>query len=293
MSEVSITIRLSKAAKEFNVGSSTILEFLARKGFKVENNPNAKLTPDMYGLLLKEYQPDKVVKEDARKIEIEFTRHQTLSLEDKKLPAAHEMEAEPGANELMIKDFGTKSKIDKNTGDKLDVPETPSPSARIEPSIADIPLKDEVAPINVTPPSVPDIPVAKTVVPPAPVAPAPVQELPVQAEKPTTEPVKPQKEVAPTETPAPIAAKEAEIVQEEKKHKQEPVAPSVKSEEPETATSPSSSEPSIRILGKIDLDALNSKTKPARKSKEDKQKHREEVKTGPSPASQPDRKSVV
>jgi len=114
MSEDSITIRLSKAAKEFNVGSSTILEFLARKGFKVENNPNAKLTPAMYGLLVKEYQPDKVVKEDARKIEIEFSKHQTLSLDDKRMPAAHEVLAEHGTNELMIKDFGTKSKVEKS-----------------------------------------------------------------------------------------------------------------------------------------------------------------------------------
>ena len=39
-------IRLSQAARKLNVGHNTILEFLAKKGFEVENNPNAKLTPE-------------------------------------------------------------------------------------------------------------------------------------------------------------------------------------------------------------------------------------------------------
>ena len=57
--ETNFTIRLSKAAKEFNVGVSTIREFLGKKGFSVDQSPNAKLTADMYELLVKEYQGEK------------------------------------------------------------------------------------------------------------------------------------------------------------------------------------------------------------------------------------------
>ena len=60
--ETNVTIRLSKAAKEFNVGVSTIREYLAKKGFQVDSSPNAKLTADMYNLLVKEYQGEKEVK---------------------------------------------------------------------------------------------------------------------------------------------------------------------------------------------------------------------------------------
>ena len=66
--ETNFTIRLSKAAKEFNVGVQTILEFLAKKGFQVESSPNTKLTADMYALLVKEYQGEKDVKNEAMKL---------------------------------------------------------------------------------------------------------------------------------------------------------------------------------------------------------------------------------
>ena len=66
--ETNFTIRLSKAVKEFNVGRDTIVEFLAKKGFQVENTPNTKLTADMYALLVKEYQGEKEVKNEAMKL---------------------------------------------------------------------------------------------------------------------------------------------------------------------------------------------------------------------------------
>ena len=44
MSEEVKNIRLSKAAREFNVGTSTIVEFLAKKGQSIDPSPNTKLT---------------------------------------------------------------------------------------------------------------------------------------------------------------------------------------------------------------------------------------------------------
>ena len=66
--ETNFTIRLSKAAKEFNVGVTTIREFLGKKGFQVDPSPNAKLTAEMYDLLVKEYQGEKEVKNEAKKL---------------------------------------------------------------------------------------------------------------------------------------------------------------------------------------------------------------------------------
>ena len=66
--ETNFSIRLSKAAKEFNVGKDTIVEFLTKKGFTVDPSPNTKLTADMYALLVKEYQGEKDVKNEAMKL---------------------------------------------------------------------------------------------------------------------------------------------------------------------------------------------------------------------------------
>ncbi len=81
MAEENKNIRLSKAAKEFNIGISTVVDFLLKKGHAVENNPNTKISDTMYELLLKEFQSEKNVKEEAKKIGLEFTNRQTLSIE--------------------------------------------------------------------------------------------------------------------------------------------------------------------------------------------------------------------
>lgn len=47
--------RLVKAAGEFNIGMSALVEFLERKGIRVDSTPNTKLTPDQYRLLVVEF----------------------------------------------------------------------------------------------------------------------------------------------------------------------------------------------------------------------------------------------
>jgi translation initiation factor IF-2 len=49
------TMRLSLVAKQINVGTSTILQFLSAKGHKVDNNPNAKLNFELLTLLANEF----------------------------------------------------------------------------------------------------------------------------------------------------------------------------------------------------------------------------------------------
>ena len=76
--------RLSKAAREFNVGISTIVEFLHKKGFDLDPNPNTKLPHDAYLLLLKEYSSDINVKKESEKLILKdlHRKKETVSIDD-------------------------------------------------------------------------------------------------------------------------------------------------------------------------------------------------------------------
>lgn len=63
--------RLVKVAKEFNVGTGTLVEYLVKNGFDIENKPTAKVDDTMYGALLKEYSKDLAIKEKAEQLKKE------------------------------------------------------------------------------------------------------------------------------------------------------------------------------------------------------------------------------
>jgi translation initiation factor IF-2 len=70
MSELKLP-RLLAAAKEFNVGQDTIVDFLVGKGFNRDDlKPTAKLSEDMYRSLQHQFQGDKVAKNKADLVEI-------------------------------------------------------------------------------------------------------------------------------------------------------------------------------------------------------------------------------
>jgi len=70
MAEVT-TPRLMAAAKEFNIGKDTLVDFLVSKGFDgADLKPAAKLTEDMYRVLQTEFQQDKVAHEKAMQIDL-------------------------------------------------------------------------------------------------------------------------------------------------------------------------------------------------------------------------------
>ncbi len=85
MSEGTTTVRLSKAAREFNIGVSTVVDFLLKKGFSIEKDPNSKLSQEMYSLLMKEFATEKHVKEEAKKIGLNFAQHETITIDDKRV----------------------------------------------------------------------------------------------------------------------------------------------------------------------------------------------------------------
>ncbi len=60
--------RLSKVAKELNVGISTIVEFLHKKGFTIDVDPNTKVSDDMFVILSKEYKQDQTVKKASEEL---------------------------------------------------------------------------------------------------------------------------------------------------------------------------------------------------------------------------------
>jgi translation initiation factor IF-2 len=99
-------IRLSQAARKLNVGHNTILEFLAKKGFEVENNPNAKLTPEQVNLLSKEFASSATDKLEASGLSIGVKHSENIVLEKEKESAKKRVEDEESS--IMIKNLGSK-----------------------------------------------------------------------------------------------------------------------------------------------------------------------------------------
>ncbi len=73
-------MRLGQIARKLNVGTATIVESLAKKGFEVENNPNSKITMEQVAMLEKEFKSSALEKEEASHLSI-GKRHEPLSLE--------------------------------------------------------------------------------------------------------------------------------------------------------------------------------------------------------------------
>ena len=91
-----MSIRLNKVARDLNVGIQTAVEFLQKKGFTVEANPNTKITDEQYALLVKEFSKDKNLKLESESISLE--RHKEKS---KATPAT---ESEEGNSSSAIKE---------------------------------------------------------------------------------------------------------------------------------------------------------------------------------------------
>ncbi len=112
MTEGTKVSRLSKVAREFNIGTSTIVEFLAKKGISIDTNPNTKISEDAYQMLAKEFQKEKSLKDEVRKTGLSFSKRESISLTDEKeeaekaaRPAAPPEDDEQEEQELLIKDI--------------------------------------------------------------------------------------------------------------------------------------------------------------------------------------------
>nr|WP_294790533.1 translation initiation factor IF-2 [uncultured Mucilaginibacter sp.] len=100
------SIKLIKAVKELNIGMGTIVDFLAGKGFKVEKQPMAKLSNDMYSALLKEFAVDKSIKEEAKQISIGKIRKEDAGFPAEKQPEVRRSRGDFENEEILIKNAG-------------------------------------------------------------------------------------------------------------------------------------------------------------------------------------------
>lgn len=60
-------IRINKVLKEFNIGMGTLIDFLKSKKIEIEASPVAKLTPEAYTLVQKEFGKELLIKEQSKK----------------------------------------------------------------------------------------------------------------------------------------------------------------------------------------------------------------------------------
>jgi translation initiation factor IF-2 len=81
------TPRLLAAAKEFNIGKGTLLEYLGSKGFSVVDSPATKLTVEMYDALEAEFAPDRMVKRKSEAIALPKTEPRKEAPAPKPKPA--------------------------------------------------------------------------------------------------------------------------------------------------------------------------------------------------------------
>ena len=149
-----MAIRLNKVTRDLNVGISTVVEFLQKKGFTIEASPNAKITDEQYAVLVKEFSTDKNLKKETEKFIQERQNKDrnkpTVSIEKEEPKKEEEIDLRPK--------FKTVGKIDLDSlnkrpsapkaEEKVEEPvkvEAPKAVAEPEPKKAE-PVKEEVKP---------------------------------------------------------------------------------------------------------------------------------------------------
>ena len=226
MAEENKGIRLKKAATELNVGISTLVEFLAKKGHQVETNPNTRLTAEQYDIVATAFQGERAVKEQADKIEI------TPSGNNLVVEASPD-ERKEDSEEVIIKNYNPSPIETKGTPKPVESAVTPDeaevPGAQAEPT-----------------------PAAEPAVPAAPAE---------EAQAPATE----------ATADAPAQESEAAAIEA-------PQGEDVPAFNPIQVGD-------VRIINKIDLDAINSKMRPD-KAKKKKGKAEKAEKTPAEPQAQ-------
>ena len=61
-------IRIGKVLKEYNIGLGTLVDFLSKKGYTVEANPNAKISAEEFALVEKEFAKEQRAKEESKMV---------------------------------------------------------------------------------------------------------------------------------------------------------------------------------------------------------------------------------
>ena len=242
---------LLKAAKELNIGTATAVEFLAKKGFAVDNKPNTKLTGEMYNVLLREFQGDKIAKEEANQIVIGKIRRDEPEVTIEKTPEPVKKNQDFESEGVLIKNLNQFTPAEKPAAEKPAEPvkETPKveetkPAETTEETSR--PGVKVVGKINLNDLNPKTRPVKKEETPaPAPVVKEekPVAEAPKAQEQPAAKPVEPAKAEEKVETKPVEAAKPVEA----------PAAKPVETPKDEVIKARSVKLSGPNIIGKIEL----------------------------------------
>ncbi|WP_373829913.1 translation initiation factor IF-2 [Bacteroides heparinolyticus] len=274
-----MTIRLNKVTRDLNVGITTAVEFLQKKGFTVEANPNTKITDEQFDLLKKEFSTDKDLK-----IKSERFSQERQSKDRNKASVAidgygenAQEKAKPEEIKTVIPEdvrpkFKPVGKIDLDKPGQWSVtaPEKEKEREETEKVIEEKKVEES-----------------------APVAVETFQPVLEGHEEVKPEPEsmsQPEANVTSEIQAASIVEKEPEIaaqVELESKEEKRVEASSISAtEEPEAKEEPAEDKifkihqpefvSKINVIGQIDLAALNQSTRPKKKSKEEKRKEREE-----------------
>ena len=129
--------RLNKAAKEYNVSISTIVDFLATKGFEIDSKPNTKIEGEILGALEEEFAADKSAKEKSKKASVTREKRESISLKDVKTQT-ETVEAEETIEDFDINKFKESTPITKKEVVKEAEPE------KVEEKVEEKPEKKEV-----------------------------------------------------------------------------------------------------------------------------------------------------
>ncbi len=275
-----MTIRLNKVTRDLNVGISTVVEFLQKKGFAVEANPNTKINEEQYALLVKEFSTDKNLRleserfiqerqnKDRNKASVSIDGYETETADKPKVEEIKTVVPEDArpkfkpVGKIDLDKLNRKPVVEKVEEKKVEEPvsvvkEEPKPHPKPEP-------KPEPNPEPRPEPKPEPNPEPE----PAPV----VKEIlkPEVVEKPAPAPVVAKEEVK-KETPASVAP----AAKEEVKPAVAEEAPAKEGDEIFTIHKPEFVS-KINIIGQIDLATLNQSTRPKKKTKEEKRKEREE-----------------
>ncbi len=248
-----------------NVGITTAVEFLQKKGFTVEANPNTKITDEQFEMLKKEFSTDKDLK-----IKSERFSQERQSKERNKASVSIEgfgsESPEKGKTDeiktVVPDDVRPKFKpVGKIDLDKFNRKPAAAPEKEKEPVVApEAPVEENPEPVVAEEPVVPEAPVTEPVAEPA----KPV----VEEEKPET-PVVEEIEEEQYEEKAPEAEEEVEEAPQAKTEEKTEEEEIFQIRKPEFISK-------INVIGQIDLAALNQSTRPKKKSKEEKRREREE-----------------
>ncbi|MBP7849142.1 MAG: translation initiation factor IF-2 [Lentimicrobiaceae bacterium] len=142
-------VRLSKAARDFNVGINTIVEFLHKKGVQIESSPNTKLPPEVYDLLVEAFHSDQKVKEEAKKKGLSYTQHETLTIEDSRPRKL--LDEDEDQEDLIIKQVSLGG-MDTDKRKVRKEKETPAPQPKAEEVVKEEPAPAAPEPVEIPAP---------------------------------------------------------------------------------------------------------------------------------------------